>query len=173
MRRTQTPPHHPFPNANDIPMPSATDRIEKHIVLSSPRARVWRAITDVREFNKWFGVALTQPFAPGAVVSGNITNPGYEHLVMTAWVETMEPEHRFAFRWHPNAVEPEVDYSAEPTTLVTFILDEVEGGTRLTIIESGFDAIPESRRMRAFDGNSKGWAQQLERIRRHVTAAAS
>ena len=71
---------------------SPTDRIEKQIVLDSPRSRVWRAITDVREFNQWFGVALTTPFAPGAVVSGYMTMPGHESLLMTAWVETMEPE---------------------------------------------------------------------------------
>src|SRR5829696_6772190 len=136
-------------------MPSSTDKIEKQIVLDSPRTRVWRAITDIREFNEWFGAALEGTFAPGAVVQGGITYPGYEHLVMTVWIETVEPEHRFAFRWHPNAMELGVDYSAEPTTLVTFTLDEVEGGTRLTIVESGFDAIPESRRVKAFTDNAR------------------
>jgi len=151
-------------------MPSATDRIETQIVLDAPRTRVWRAITDVREFNEWFGVALTAPFVPGATVSGRITIPEYQHVTMTARVETVEPEHRFAFRWHPNSVEPGVDYSAEPTTLVTFTLDEVEGGTRLTVVESGFDAIPESRRMQAFRGNARGWELQLENVRRHLAA---
>ncbi|MEP7001705.1 MAG: SRPBCC family protein, partial [bacterium] len=145
-------------------MPSTTDRIEKEIILDAPRARVWRAITNVREFNEWFGVALTAPFAPGVTVSGQITHPGYEHVTMTAWVETMEPEHHFAYRWHPDNLDPTVDYSAEPTTLVTFILEEVERGTRLIVTETGFDALPASRRAHALQGNSNGWKSQLERI---------
>lgn len=149
-------------------MPSSTDRIEKEIVLPAPRERVWRALTDVREFNRWFGVALTAPFAPGAVVSGQLASPGYQHLTMTVWVEEMVPERRFSFRWHPYAIEEGIDYSAEPTTLVSFTLEDVEGGTRLTIVESGFDAIPESRRDRAFRANSEGWAIQLENVRRHL-----
>jgi uncharacterized protein YndB with AHSA1/START domain len=148
--------------------PSSTDRIEKSIVLDSPRSRVWRALTDVREFNEWFGVNLHGAFSPGAVISGQITIPKYTHVTMTAHVETMEPERRFAFRWHPNAIDATKDYSDEPMTLVTFTLEEVPGGTRLTIVESGFDALPESRRLTAFTGNSQGWAAQLENIREHL-----
>ena len=154
-------------------MPSQTDRIEKQIVLDAPRARVWRAITDVREFNAWFGANLTSPFTAGGMVSGRITIPGYDHLTLTAWVETIEPERRFAFRWHPSATDPNADYSNEPTTLVTFTLEEVPGGTRLTIVESGFDAIPESRRMQAFTGNTKGWEGQIKNIEKHLARSSS
>jgi uncharacterized protein YndB with AHSA1/START domain len=149
-------------------MPSSTDRIEKSVVLSAPRSRVWRALTNVREFNTWFGVELTTTFVPGAVVSGKITSKGYEHLVVTVWVETIEPERAFSFRWHPNATDTSVDYSAEETTLVAFTLDEVPEGTRLVVTESGFDALPESRRLQAFDGNSNGWASQLKRIAKYL-----
>src|SRR5688500_14398368 len=110
----------------------STDRIEKQVVLEAPRARVWRALTDVAQFNAWFGVALGSPFAPGAEVSGKISIPKYDHVTMRIWIETMEPERYFSFRWHPYAVEPGVDYSAEPTTLVTFTLQEVAEGTKLT-----------------------------------------
>lgn len=151
-------------------MPSSTDRIEIAVVLPATSSRVWCALTDVREFNKWFGVDLTAPFTRGAVVSGNITNPGYEHLVMTAWVETIEPERAFSFRWHPNATDMSVDYSADATTLVAFTLEEVPEGTRLVVIESGFDALPESRRLQAFNGNSKGWDSQMQRIAKYVAA---
>jgi uncharacterized protein YndB with AHSA1/START domain len=155
-------------------MPSTSDRIEKQIVLDAPRERVWRAITDVNEFNEWFGVALTSPFRPGAVVSGEVTSPGHEHLVMTVWVETMEVPRRFAFRWYPDATNPDVDYAGEPTTLVTFTLEDApNGGTRLTIVESGFDAIPESRRAAAFSGNSRGWDGQLENIRKHLAGVTT
>jgi uncharacterized protein YndB with AHSA1/START domain len=150
--------------------PTSTDRIEKQVTYEVPRSRVWRALTDVTQFNKWFGVTLTAPFAAGAEVSGKFTHPKYEHFTMTIWIETMEPERRFSFRWHPYAIEEGVDYAAEPTTLVTFTLEEVAGATRLTIVESGFDAIPESRRAKAFSMNSNGWNGQIENIRKFLAA---
>jgi uncharacterized protein YndB with AHSA1/START domain len=155
------------------PSETSTDRIEKQIVLPAPRERVWRALTDVREFNQWFGVSLEAPFAPGAEVSGRIVHKGYEHVVARMWVETMEAPTRFAFRWHPHAIQAGVDYSQEPTTLVTFTLEPAEGGTLLRVVESGFDAIPESRRATAFQSNAKGWAGQLENIRKHLDARAA
>ncbi|MEO7360366.1 MAG: SRPBCC family protein [Gemmatimonadaceae bacterium] len=147
---------------------ASTDRIEKHLTIDAPRSRVWRAITDVKQFNAWFGVGLTSVFAPGAEISGQITIKNYEHVTMTIWIESMRPESFFSFRWHPNAIEPGFDYSAEPTTLVAFTLAEVEGGTKLTIVESGFDTLPEARRAPAFAGNSSGWVGQLANIRKFV-----
>ena len=146
------------------------DRIEKQVTLDAPRSRVWRALTDVAQFNAWFGVKLSAPFAPGAEVSGQITIRDYEHVTMTIWIETMEPERFFSFRWHPYAIEPGVDYAAEPTTLVSFTLEDAGQGTRLTIVESGFDAIPESRRAKAFAMNSSGWSGQAENIRTFLAA---
>lgn len=148
----------------------STDRIEKSIFLRAPRARVWRAITTPEEFNSWFGVNLEGAFAPGARVSGRITIPGYEHVNMEITIERVEPERLFSYRWHPYAIEPGVDYSDEPTTLVEFRLDEAPGGTKLTVIESGFDRIPETRRAEAFRMNEKGWEGQLKNIERHVAS---
>lgn len=148
----------------------STDRIEKEVILNSPRSRVWRALTDVTQFNTWFGVSLTEPFTPGAEVSGKLNIRNYDHLTMTIWIETMEPERFFSFRWHPYAIDEKVDYSNEPTTLVSFTLEEMAGGTRLTIVESGFDAIPESRRAKAFSMNSSGWTGQAENIRKFLAA---
>ncbi len=152
------------------PSQTSTDRIEKQIRLGASRARVWRALTDTREFGQWFGVKLSGAVAPGAKLRGPITHPGYEHLTFEATVETVEPEERFSFRWHPYAIEPGVDYSSEPTTLVVFTLEEVEGGTLLKVVESGFDNIPASRRAKAFEMNSNGWAIQMENIKRHLGA---
>jgi uncharacterized protein YndB with AHSA1/START domain len=147
---------------------STTDRIVKEVPLDATRARVWRALTDVAQFNQWFGVSLTSPFAPGAEVSGKLTNKKYEHVTMSIWIETMEPEHVFSFRWHPYAIEEGVDYSAEPTTLVSFTLEDFGAGTKLTIVESGFDAIPESRRAKAFASNTGGWNGQAENLRKFL-----
>lgn len=149
---------------------NSTDRIEKLVDLDAPRSRVWRALTDYTQFNQWFGVALTSPFAPGAAVNGQITIKNYDKFTMTLWVESIEPERFFSFRWHPYAVEEGVDYSAEPTTLVTFTLEDAGAGTRLTIVESGFDAIPESRRAKAFSMNSRGWDGQAQNIRKFLSA---
>jgi uncharacterized protein YndB with AHSA1/START domain len=149
---------------------TSTDRIEKQIVLDAPRSRVWRALTDVRQFNQWFGVNLEQPFKAGEKTSGRITIRGYDHIVMEAWVETIEPEHHFSFRWHPGSVEPNIDYSAEPTTLVVFTLEDDDEGTKLTVVETGFDALPESRRAKAFSGNESGWTGQLRNIAKYVKA---
>ncbi|MCA1581029.1 MAG: SRPBCC family protein [Acidobacteria bacterium] len=145
------------------------DRIEKKIVLKAPRSRVWRALSDSKEFGRWFGVELESPFAPGARVQGQITLKGYEHVKMDITIERIEPETLLSYRWHPYAVQPGVDYSAEPTTLVEFTLAEVPGGTELTVLESGFDRIPAARRAEAFRMNDTGWASQLRNIERHVS----
>lgn len=149
-------------------MPSETDQLTREIVIDAPRHRVWRALTDVRQFNEWFGVALTSPFEAGKSTSGNITLAQYTHVTCTLWIEAIDPEHHFAFRWHPYAIDPAVDYSSEPTTLVTFRLDDVDAGTRLHVTESGFDAIPESRRNAAFLANGGGWSAQMQRIRDYI-----
>ena len=148
---------------------TSTDRIEKTIQLRAPVSRVWRALTDAAEFGGWFRVKLEGAFVVGATVRGQITYPGYEHLRMEVLVERMDRERLFAFRWHPAAVDPGVDYSGEPTTLVEFRLEEVAGGTRLTVVESGFDRIPAARRAEAFRMNEGGWAEQLLNIERHVS----
>lgn len=146
------------------------DRIEKKIVLRAPRSRVWHAIADAEQFGAWFGARLEGEFAPGARVEGRITSPGYEHVTMEMTVERVDPERLFSFRWHPYAVEPGVDYSNEPTTLVEFRLDEVAGGTELTVVESGFDRIPMTRRADALRMNDAGWAEQIKSIERYVAA---
>jgi uncharacterized protein YndB with AHSA1/START domain len=151
---------------------TSTDRIEKQITLNNPRSRVWRALTDAKQFGSWFGVDLQGAFVPGATIRGQITSKGYEHLYFKMVVESMEPERFFSFRWHPYAIDPNVDYSREPMTLVAFTLEEVDGGTMLSVVESGFDAIPASRRVTAFEMNSKGWTSQMANIQKYLAANA-
>lgn len=145
-----------------------TDRIEKIVDLKASTSRVWRAITDHREFGAWFRVALDGPFVVGEAATGRITHPGYEHVSWRVQVVAIEPERRFAFTWHPYAVDPEVDYDAEPPTLVEFLLEPDGIGTRLTVVESGFDRVPAHRRNEALRMNEGGWAQQVENVRAHV-----
>ncbi|MFC4764864.1 SRPBCC family protein [Dyella koreensis] len=152
-------------------MNTSTDRIERQILLKAPRARVWRALADAESFGDWFGVALKgKRFIAGEYTQGNITYPGYEHLVFEALVESVKPEHYLAFRWHPYAIDPDADYSKEPTTLVEFTLEEASDGTLLRVVESGFDRIPVERRSEAYRMNSGGWTEQMENIEKYVAA---
>jgi uncharacterized protein YndB with AHSA1/START domain len=148
------------------------DRIEKQIELKAPVSRVWRALTDHREFGEWFRVSIDGPFVPGQVSTGNITYPGYEHLKWEAIVQKMEPEKLFSFTWHPYAIDPKMDYSGEPQTLVEFTLEPIASGTLLRVTESGFDKIPANRRAEAFRMNDGGWAQQMKNIEKHVSPTA-
>ena len=144
------------------------DSITKEILLKAPRTRVWRALTDWAEFSTWFKIALDGPFKVGGHTRGHLTEPGYEHLKIDMLVEQMDAPERFSLRWHPYPIDPKVDYSREPRTLVQFTLAEVPGGTQLTVVESGFDQIPAHRRVEAFRMNTEGWVEQLQRVRRHV-----
>lgn len=143
--------------------------IEKRIELKATVSRVWRALTDYREFGEWFRVNLEGPFIPGEVARGTITWPGYEHYKWEAVVQRMEPERLFSFTWHPYALDQSRNYSQETPTLVEFKLEPTANGALLTVTESGFDKIPADRRAEAFRMNDGGWAQQIVNIERHVT----
>jgi uncharacterized protein YndB with AHSA1/START domain len=150
-------------------MNSSTDRIERKVLIKAPRARVWRALSDAGEFGDWFGVNFKgKTFVAGKHIQGKITYPGYEHLNMDVLIEQIVPEQLLSWRWHPAAIDPKVDYSQEPTTLVEFELKEINGDTMLTVVESGLDKIPLGRRADVFRMNSSGWDEQMENIKKHV-----
>src|SRR4051794_14875092 len=137
----------------NLEVASMINSIEKRIELKAPVSRVWRALTDYREFGEWFRVKLDGPFVPGQVSCGHITYPGYEHLKWEAVVQAIEPERLFSFTWHPYAIDSSIDYSKETPTLVEFRLDKTPEGTLLVVTESGFDKIPSSRQFEAFRMN--------------------
>jgi uncharacterized protein YndB with AHSA1/START domain len=145
------------------------NQIEKRIELKAPVSRVWRALTDYREFGEWFRVKLDGPFVPGQIARGQITYPGYEHLKWEAVVQKMEPERLFSFTWHPYSVDSKIDYSKETPTLVEFRLEKTSNGALLLLTESGFDKIPGDRRLEAFRRNDGGWTEQMKNIENHVS----
>jgi uncharacterized protein YndB with AHSA1/START domain len=149
-----------------------SDHIEKRIELKAPLSRVWRALTDYREFGEWFRVKLDGPFVPGGVSRGQMTYPGYEHVRWEAVVQKMEPERLFSFTWpHPRSLERPhhpADYSNDPSTLVEFRLEKTAHGTLLTVTESGFDKLPADRRLEAFRRNEGGWAEQIKNIEAYL-----
>jgi uncharacterized protein YndB with AHSA1/START domain len=153
-------------------MDASTDRIERKITLRASRSRVWRALSDSKEFGAWFGVDFKgKPFVAGKPLKGQIIYPGFEHLVMVVVIEQIVPERLLSWRWHPAAIEPGVDYSEEPMTLVVFELEEAAGGISLRVVESGFDKIPLARRAKAFRMNSSGWEEQMQSVEKHVAAS--
>ena len=164
-------------------MSSNTDRIEKKVLLRAPRQRVWRAISDSGEFGSWFGVRFDGPFVAGAAMTGRIVpttvdeevarmQKPHEGAAFEFSVDRIDPPRLFSFRWHPYAVEPGVDYSKEPATLVVFELEEAAGGTMLTVSESGFDSIPLHRRAKASTANEQGWTVQTRLIGQYLALAA-
>ena len=147
---------------------STTDQIQKQIAIKGTVERVWEALTDYRKFGEWFRVNLEVPFVVGEKAYGQMTYPGYEHFRMEIVVVAIEPRTRFAYTWHPYAIDPGIDYSNEPPTTVEFTLEPHENGTLLTVVESGFDAIPEARRSEAFRMNEGGWTAQMKNIANYV-----
>ena len=150
---------------------SATDRIEKRVVLEAPQSRVWRAIADSGEFGTWFQMRFDRPFAEGETARAEILVAGYERLTAEFQIVSIRPEDYFAYRWHPYAVDPNTDYSTEPTTLVEFRLEPAGPNTVLTVVESGFDRIPAGRRAEAYRMNEGGWTAQVRNIERYVASA--
>jgi uncharacterized protein YndB with AHSA1/START domain len=153
-------------------MSSSTDRIERKVVLKATRARVWQALTNIEEFNSWFQVKIPgKNFTAGQKYSGQVAFPGYEHVVFEVTIERAEPRTLLSWRWHPAAIDPKVDYSSEPTTLVEFQLQDVVGGTLLTVVETGIDKIPVARRLEVFRMNSEGWDAQIQNLEKHVSTS--
>ena len=164
-------------------MSTSTDRIEKTILLRAPNDRVWRAISNAEEFGTWFGVEFDAPFEAGTRINGRIVPTKVDPEIAKAQephagtlfecsIERVEPIRLFSFRWNPCVAEPGVENSNEPSTLVVFELEEVSGGTRLTITESGFDKIPVERRASAFARNEQGWEGQTKLIEKYLASAA-
>jgi uncharacterized protein YndB with AHSA1/START domain len=152
---------------------TTTDKIEKHVELEAPMARVWRAISDSGEFGTWFQVKFDAPFVAGKAIKGNFTVPNYEHIVGEFFIDRIDQAAGvFAFRWHPGAIDLSVDYSQEPLTTVTFKLTETPTGSHLEITETGFDAIPAARRAKAFAMNDAGWTAQAKQIANYLAKAS-
>jgi uncharacterized protein YndB with AHSA1/START domain len=164
-------------------MDQISDRLEKCLLLRASRERVWRAISEAQQFGSWFGVDLDGEFTAGARLTGRIAptkvdpevaqlQQPYAGFPFEFHIERIEPMSLFSFRWHPHAIDRDTDYSAEPTTLVEFRLQDAAQGTLLTITESGFSAIPLERRARAFTSNEGGWTHQLRLIGKYLEQAS-
>ena len=146
---------------------STTDRIEKQIELKAPVSRVWKALTDYRQFGEWFGVQLEGPFVPGETTQGPATYSDCGQKLIQMRVQTIEPERLFAYHWS-YTTDSAKDHSKETPTLVEFRLEATATGTRLTVIETGFDKLPAEHRDEAFRKHTEGWAGQMDNIARYL-----
>jgi uncharacterized protein YndB with AHSA1/START domain len=147
-----------------------TDKIEKRVFLRATRAKVWRAISDSKQFGAWFGVAFDEPFVAGKPVRGRVTMKSHENLPFAMDIVALEPERYLAWRWHPAAIDPNVDYSHEPTTLVEFEIADADGGCQLTMRETGLDKIPEARRATVLRMNTAGWDAQAINLEKYLAS---
>lgn len=160
--------------------PSSTDRIQKKVHLRAPRNRVWKAISDSKQFGSWFGMKVEGPFTANTTVKATIVpttvdpevakeQKAFEGMPFELYIERVEPERLFTFRWHPGATQPKPE---DPTTLVCFELEDAADGILLTVTESGFDRIPLARRAKAFAENEGGWAAQMKLIEKYLAQAS-
>lgn len=165
-------------------MVTSSDSIKKNLLLHAPQERVWRAISDAKQFGHWFGVDFEGDFVAGAHMVGRLvptkvdpevakSQKPYEGMAFEFHIDRIEPMRLFSFRWHPFAVDKDVDYSTEPMTLVKFELQTSLHGTLLTIVESGFAGLPLARRADAFSANEEGWTAQAQILEKYLTAATT
>jgi uncharacterized protein YndB with AHSA1/START domain len=151
---------------------TAMNQIQRRTVIRAPRARVWNALTNIAEFCRWFSCESAAPaFQPGVRADMISVYGGQRHKFFMEIVE-MLPEHTFSWRWHPGSVAPGEDLSAEPMTFVTFTLEEAEGGTHVTVTETGFEHLFASRRSRVMGENTEGWKIQFAAFERYFGETA-
>ena len=134
------------------------DTVEREVTYPQPIERVWAALTEPELMRNWFcDKGVEGDLRPGARIRFLWSNHASRAIV-----ETVDPPHRFAFRWVPGMFEQaDLPLEEQALTLVEFALEPVESGTRLRLVESGFGAFDEERRAEAFRMNDGGWNECL------------
>jgi len=143
-------------------------RIDRTIEIKAAPERVWCALTSAAELSAWFQVTIEGEIAPGNEVWMTSTHEQYSGVRFRVRFVEMTAPRRFVWQWHPGAVDPNVDYSQEPRTTVTFTLEPSGAGTLLSVSETGFDRISLERRAKVYGDNSKGWVEVLVWLQRYV-----
>jgi uncharacterized protein YndB with AHSA1/START domain len=146
-------------------------RIDRIIEIQAPPERVWRALTDAAELLAWFRVRIEGEIAAGNEVWMTSVLPQHAGQRWPVRIVELTPPRRVVWQWHPGEVDPALDYSREPRTTVTFTLEPSGQGTRLSVAETGFDAIALERRAKAYADNTQGWTEVLVWLQRYVEAA--
>jgi uncharacterized protein YndB with AHSA1/START domain len=139
------------------------DRIERTVEIARPPAEVWTALTTADGLAAWFGDEATIDLRPG----GSARMTWKQGHAAEMRVERVEEPRVFGYTWHIYGL-PEDD---PRRTYVEFTLDAVAGGTRLTVVESGFAQLSPDAHSQAFDGNTRGWASELGELVSYLDAA--
>ena len=139
------------------------DRIERTAELAHPPGKVWAALTTAEGLGAWFGNEATIDLRPGGAARMRWAGG---HAVDLR-VERVEEPRVFGFTWHISGL-PDDD---PRRTYVEFTLEPADGGTRLTVVESGFAQLSDQAFHDAFDGNTKGWASELAELATYLDAA--
>ena len=136
-------------------------KAERSTVIAADQQRIWRAITEAAQISQWFDGSMGWEFTP--VAGEPITFRYNGEVIGYGTVVTVEVPHMFAFRWTPEPGNPTL-------SLVTFRLEVANGGTRVTISEEGFEALPEDLRQRRYDMNAEGWGIALDHLIAYLQA---
>ena len=139
------------------------DRIERTVEIRQSPAKVWAALTTAEGLSAWFGQEATIDLRPGGSASMKF---GSGHTAEMR-VERVEEPTVFGYTWHIYGL-PDGD---PRRTYVEFTLEPSGGGTRLTVVESGFAQLPEEAYRTAYDANSQGWAGELGELVGYLDAA--
>jgi uncharacterized protein YndB with AHSA1/START domain len=153
-----------------------TDRIERDVLIEAPVERVWELLTEAEHVGRWFGDAGAEiDLRPG----GEILFRWREHGDARGRVEVVERPHRFAWSWAPfgprgEGTEPEAPAPGN-STLVEFTLAAESGGTRLSVVESGFAALDGDAETVAANlaGNTRGWGMELDDLVAYAASATA
>jgi uncharacterized protein YndB with AHSA1/START domain len=140
-------------------------RIDRSIDISAAPDRVFDALTSAAEVATWFRMKVEGEMVQGGDV-WMTAGPEYGSLRFPVKIVELSRPRRVVWQWHPGAVA--VDYGREPMTTVTFTLEPTPTGTRVTVSETGFDAISLERRAKAHAENTQGWTEVIVWIKDHV-----
>lgn len=149
-------------------MTEKQDKIERIVVLKAPIERVYRAITDPKEWGTWFAHGVEGDFEPG---SQPVMDEGEYGRFRIAIID-VQPHHYFAFRWVSGSEFVPQGFVGNPlehpNTLVEFFLNEIDGCTELRLVESGFAGLPDKYAEKNFNENCDGWEYQLNSLTEHL-----
>lgn len=133
--------------------------VRRTINVAAPVEKVWAAITEADHLAKWFPQrAELDEVAVGAV--GEFEFDGYGTFPVQ--IEELDPPRMIAYRWGNDDAAPVVPLDPARSTVFRFTLESINTGTRLTLVESGFDTLTDPAA--SMKGNRGGWDSELDEL---------
>jgi uncharacterized protein YndB with AHSA1/START domain len=137
--------------------------VERSIWIAAPRERAWRAVTEPEQLDQWYATYYRWEI-PALQVGTTIKfyNKDDDTDIQLATIEVVDPPRQFTLRWQPNQQYPAT------TLITTFLLEEENGGTRVTISESGYESLPDDERQQWLDATGAGYTMSMENLKAHL-----